>query len=190
MRCTRVVVTAEFCLFATLFLLFVPFQWVASWFVAAFVHEFTHYLALRICRIDVYSVSIGLSGAKMQTQTMPWFVEAICALSGPLGGLSLLLLGKWFPYLTLFGFIQSAYNLLPVYPLDGGRALRCCVDRFIPGHSDWVCLAVRVVVVAALLFVVVSVFNGNPLLIILVTLLLFKGERRKIPCKQSKQTVQ
>lgn len=51
--------------------------------------------------------------------------EALCALAGPVGSFSVVLLAEYFPEAALFGLVQGLYNLLPVYPLDGGRILRC-----------------------------------------------------------------
>ena len=44
-----------------------------------------------------------------------------CAVTGPACGLCLVLLYRWFPELALFALFHSVYNLLPMYPADGGR---------------------------------------------------------------------
>lgn len=53
----------------------------------------------------------------------------ICALSGPLGGLLLTLTIGYLPRLALCALVQSIFNLLPFYPLDGGRALRAMLTN-------------------------------------------------------------
>ena len=58
--------------------------------------------------------------------------EALSALAGPAGSFLMLLLCRVFPEAALWGTVQGLFNLLPVYPLDGGRVLRCAV-----GEKRW-----------------------------------------------------
>ena len=66
--------------------------------------------------------------------------EAICALAGPLGSFSLLLISEYFPEAAVCGLIQGAYNLIPVYPLDGGRLMRCLLPRKICRWTEMIFL--------------------------------------------------
>ncbi len=54
--------------------------------------------------------------------------SVICILSGPMGSLLLFLFVRWIPRIAFCGLLQGIYNLLPIYPLDGGRVVRCMLD--------------------------------------------------------------
>ena len=54
--------------------------------------------------------------------------ELLSALAGPAGGFMLFALHPVLPRLATAGLVQSVYNLLPVYPLDGGRIFRCILE--------------------------------------------------------------
>lgn len=100
--------------------------------LAAGVHELGHALAVVLSRGKILRLSLGASGARMETTPLSYRQEALCALAGPLAGLSLLLVRRYAPWLALWGLMQSLYNLLPVYPLDGGRALRALLLLHLP----------------------------------------------------------
>ena len=50
--------------------------------------------------------------------------EVSCPSAGPLVSLTLCLLSRWMPILGLCALVQGLFNLLPVYPMDGGRILQ------------------------------------------------------------------
>lgn len=104
-------------------LLLLPLKWIVGWIVAVGLHELSHYLALRFCGVKVFSVHIRLSGVIIETEHIYGWRESVCALSGPIGGLCLLPLMRWFPYFVICSIFQSLFNLLPIFPLDGGRVL-------------------------------------------------------------------
>ena len=145
----------EFLFILAVLLLLLPLQWVVAWFIAVFFHEACHYWALRLCRSPVYRVKLTIFGAYMETEALTGAKGCICALAGPLGGLLLLLVARWFPRLALCGLFQSAYNLLPIFPLDGGRALRCALGSTAAGAR-----ACRVLEWTVLLLILIFGFYG------------------------------
>ena len=125
-------VTAGAYIGMALLLLVLPLQWLCAAAVAAAFHELCHLVAIRLCAGRKTKLRLSAFGAAMQIPTLTRGRELVCALAGPLGGLLLLLLLRWFPRVAVCALLQSAYNLLPVYPLDGGRALRCGASLVLP----------------------------------------------------------
>lgn len=150
----RVSVDAAFCIMAAAAFLVLPLKWLFAVFCAATVHELFHYLALRLCRVQVYSVRIGWGGAVMETDPMSAGKEMICALAGPLGGALLAVFTPVFPAVAVCAFVQSAFNLLPIFPLDGGRVLRSIVSLFAPPvAAKKICAVMQIGAQAVLLLV-------------------------------------
>lgn len=118
----------DFLVYLALLVVFMPFRLILAWLIAAGVHELGHYIPLLIFRIRIIRFTLGFSGAAIHTESMlPW-QEFISTLCGPIGGLLLLFASKWFPLVSACALVQSVFNLLPFYPLDGGRLTRLTLD--------------------------------------------------------------
>lgn len=184
----------SFCIYLAFLFLFVPLKWVLAWAVASGIHELFHYAAITLLKHKVYRISIGMAGIDMQTECMQINHELACALAGPVGGFLLVLLARWVPEIALCACIQSLYNLIPIYPLDGGRAIKCVLTMVMP--ECIVCKVVngieKVILIAILGLTVYAAFHYNlgfiPILV--VTSLLFKLRMIKIPCKRNQLKVQ
>lgn len=138
--------------FLALLILLIPLRWLLGAVVSITVHEFCHILAIRSFGVPIRSVQVGISGARIQTHDMSLWQELICALAGPMGGILLLLTAKWFPVTALCAGFHTLYNLLPVYPQDGGRALRCGVHLLLPDKwANLVCALVECTCLAGVL---------------------------------------
>lgn len=135
----RIRITADSLVFAALLLLVLPIQWVLAAVAAAGFHELCHGCAVILCGGEVKSFTFSGRGASMEVEPMSRGKELICALAGPIGGLVLLLFSRWIPRVAVCAGVQSLYNLLPIYPLDGGRALRCTAALLLPRWADQLC---------------------------------------------------
>lgn len=144
---SKIQITPVFWISGALALLTVPLNWLGSILAAAAFHEICHLVMIRLCRIRVRQMKLDVRGAVIEMDPAERGKELLCALAGPAGGLLLLLLLPRFPRLALCGLVQSLFNLLPIYPMDGGRALQCTTEMLFPVEiADRICKAVRIAV--------------------------------------------
>lgn len=94
---------------------------------AAVVHELGHYAALRLCGGRLTKIRIGVFGAEMEYEGLLRNAGAVlCSAAGPLAGAVYAVCactagGRFLRMSGTVSFLLSAFNLLPVLPLDGGR---------------------------------------------------------------------
>lgn len=103
---------------------FVPAGVFWPFVLLAAAHELGHLAALCGCGVPVRSVSLGFCGAVIRTGPMAPAAEAVCALSGPaVNLLAFRTLRTVYPGAAIISLVLGMCNLIPVWPLDGGRAL-------------------------------------------------------------------
>lgn len=181
-------------IFAAFLCLILPFAWVVAALTAALIHECFHILAVYLCDGRIYNLKVGIHGAVMETSVMPFWQQLFCVLAGPAGSLLLAQTGEYMPRLALCGFLQGLYNLMPLYPLDGGRMLRCLMEAMLsPESADNVCKWVEFLTIAVLLCIglwacFVQKLGAAPVIIFL--LIVSKAGYGKISCKEGNLRVQ
>ena len=174
------------CILGSILLMLLPLRLLLAAATAAAIHECCHLLALLAFRVQIFRIEIRAEGARIQTEPMKPEKEFICAAAGPAGSFLCLCVFRFFPLLALCGFIQGLYNLLPIYPMDGGRMVHCAAKRFAPACAERITHIVGILTVfAATVFcVVLWVRTGAAVFLIICTYFVFKtGAGRKTPCK-------
>lgn len=190
----RVVISASLLLVIAAAILIVPIQWIAAWLLALAIHEFCHYVALKLCGASVSRVCLGGNGIVMETQQLSYGKEAICAYAGPLGALLILLFARYVPRTSICTIVLSAYNLLPIFPLDGGRGLGCALKALV--HENTALCIMRYVENAVLALIVVLMcyavwrLNLGILPALVTIILLCRSKRIKFPCKKRRLGLQ
>ena len=180
-------ISSGYCLALAVMILLLPPEWIMSAMIAALIHELCHYLAILACSGKTAGVGLYSFSARMALPEMGRGKELLCALAGPFGGLVLWFLAPWFPRLALCAAVQSLYNLMPVYPLDGGRALRCALHIFLPPSTAefveaflaWLTIGVLLI----LSLYVFAVLRQGILLLFATVVLVFRTKDAKMPCK-------
>ena len=119
-------------------LLVLPMDWLLAALMAAAGHELGHFLCLKIWRIPVYALSVSAGGCRMETGVLTLRQEFFCALAGPAASLWLALCRRWMPLTAFCALVQGMFNLLPIYPMDGGRILRSVAGERTAGIVSFV----------------------------------------------------
>lgn len=157
-----------------------------SLFVAVLLHELSHSILSRRSGVDVKGIILFIFGGVSLLEEIPKEPkkEIMIALAGPLMSLAIAavsfgiyLLGipivsEFFMVFAYFNAILAIFNLIPAFPLDGGRILRGLMARrtnFVKATQ----MAADVGKMFAVLMGIVGLFT-NPWLI-LIALFIYMG---------------
>lgn len=139
--------------------LMVTLMWIVALFGAVFLHELGHSLVARHFGIRVLDITLWPLGGMARLSEMPENsrVEGLVAIAGPavnfvLALVALLVIpvtsvlglpnGTWAAQIFVgINLVMGVFNLIPAFPLDGGRILRAWFAR----SSDWLSATERAV---------------------------------------------
>ncbi|UIP00183.1 CBS domain-containing protein [Halobaculum sp. CBA1158] len=149
-------------------------------FVSVLLHEFGHSLTAMRYGYRIESITLWLFGGVASFEEMPedWKQEFTVAIMGPVVSVAIglvsaaVLIGVGLPpavafvvgYLALMNLVLAAFNMLPGFPMDGGRVLRALLARNRP-HARATQIAAEVGKVFAFLLGLFGLFGGNWLLV-------------------------
>lgn len=160
--------------------------WLLAIFASVVVHELAHCLVARARGAEVHEILLFPLGGISKLERLPEAPrdEFAVAIAGPLTSFGLgaaaavlclatgrdlipidLVAGPWLGRVAWLNLILGAFNLLPAFPLDGGRVLRSVLER----HRDLLSatrIAARTGRALAVLLVVVGVLFDPWLMLI------------------------
>ncbi|MEM8729232.1 MAG: site-2 protease family protein [Pseudomonadota bacterium] len=162
---------------------------VLALFACVVLHEYGHALAARRYGIRTPDITLLPIGGMARLERMPSKPnqEIFVALAGPAVNLAIWLvltvaldasatlealqrieehgLGFW-PRLAAVNLFLAVFNLIPAFPMDGGRVLRAVLSISMP-RPKATTIAARAGQVIAFLFVFWGLTSGNPLLVLI-----------------------
>ena len=106
--------------------------------IAVMIHELSHLITAVLHGGHVERIVFRCCGAVIQTQSMSYTAEIYVALAGPLANIVTTLIAKnRYGQFAVISLLLAIVNLLPIYPMDGGRMLRSalllCVTPAVAG---------------------------------------------------------
>ena len=151
-------------------------------FVGVLLHELGHSWTARRYGVTITSITLWIFGGMAHMEDLPedWDVELYVALAGPamsvlVGAVCYALLFVVPPQpivvfvvgaLAFVNVTLAVFNLLPAFPMDGGRVLRALLARNRP-YAEATQIAATVGKFMAVLMAVFAVFAFAPLLLLI-----------------------
>jgi Zn-dependent protease len=156
----------------------------AGVFFMVLLHECGHCLAAQHYRTPIRSIVLYPIGgaATMEIPREP-MKEFVIALAGPAVNVALIpafmVLGSLHPILALMGYynmVLLVFNMIPSFPMDGGRVLRASLTHFLKDHARATTIAGRVGQVIAVGFAILGITSGHFMLVVIAIFVFMAAE--------------
>jgi Zn-dependent protease/CBS domain-containing protein len=161
-------------------------------FACVLLHELGHSVVAMYYGYEIDSITLWLLGGVAQFTEMPedWKIELQVAVAGPIVSVALgvisyagfvLIAGSGQPvitfilgYLMLANVVLAAFNMLPGFPMDGGRVLRALLART-RTHARATQIAAEVGKGFAVLLALFALFTGLNLYLLALAFFIYMG---------------
>jgi Zn-dependent protease/CBS domain-containing protein len=172
---------------------------ILSIFVTVFLHELGHALAAKHYHINTKDITLLPIGGVARLESIPEkpSEELVVAFAGPAVNIGLALItaifitfpdmdtflqemsggvnaGNFFLNFFVVNFWLAMFNLIPAFPMDGGRVLRALLSMGMQRHKATL-IAARIGQVLALGFIILG-FYANPFLIFIGIFIMFGAQ--------------
>jgi len=150
-------------------------------FFGVTVHELGHAWTARRYDLEISSITLWIFGgmAHMEENPKEWRTEFWIAVAGPItsvavaaGFYAALRVAPPFPvlvfvfgWLTIMNLVLAVFNMVPAFPMDGGRVLRALLSRNRP-YAEATRTAATVAKFLAVVMGIVGLL-GNPVLVLI-----------------------
>lgn len=168
---------------------------VTAIFACIVLHEFGHILTARQFGISSPEVTLLPIGGVADMSSMPEkpYQEFLIAVAGPavnvvIAGVLLLAAGafdladalhfsdpsvRMVEKLAVTNLFLAGFNMLPAFPMDGGRVLRAALAFFM-GQNRATRIAVQIGQILAIVFAIIGI-NGHPMLLLIAGFIYLAG---------------
>lgn len=151
------------------------------YFISLIIHEIGHLLFARWVNVQLESCVIYPFGGQIRLKNewmYPTYKKIIIAIGGPIATLGCILVANLLPDLIAIPFYKVnlfllCINLLPIYPLDGGRVILNLILYEVDDYrffSSYLAFSIFLLI-SILIFSVFSLPNSLPLIVISIFLL-------------------
>lgn len=152
------------------------------------IHEIGHSLIAYLFGIKVKEIKIyplgGISKFEMPLN-INRYKELLILIAGPLFQelayiIALVLLPDQYSIFKVYNYNILVFNLLPIYPLDGGKLLKIIFDGFIPYKKSLIIVIIISYIAIFISLIGIKVFNINVLITIVFLMYLVLKEEKKV----------